>query len=291
MRRAGLALALLAIGSQAMAAVDEAPVRLPPVSKWVMDYDENSCALRRVFGDAEGQALLELRAYSPGDAFQVTVASSTISTRNKAPRVRFEPDAELRKVSGILGTFGDMEGVIYSDSFRLQPENQSEDDALPPWPVEERNARETAVSGLAVTDSFERDLLLETGTMHAPMEAMRTCLDDLLTHWGLDAEAHRKLSRPLAPKDYASWVRRVQQHYPQEMLNRLRNGYIHVRLIVGADGIPTSCNVQIEVRDVEFQQVACDTLMRYARFEPALDAGGHAIASYYTTAILYQLYP
>jgi len=48
--------------------------------------------------------------------------------------------------------------------------------------------------------------------------------------------------------------------------------YVDVRLIVGADGKPTSCNVQLEVRDADFQQVACETLMRNARFEPALDA-------------------
>ena len=38
-----------------------------------------------------------------------------------------------------------------------------------------------------------------------------------------------------------------------------------------------------------FQQVACDTLMRYARFDPALDADGNTIASFYTTTIQYRV--
>ena len=73
------------------------------------------------------------------------------------------------------------------------------------------------------------------------------------------------------------------------MLAMNRDGYVRIRLLVGPDGMPTSRNVQLETADPEFQEVACDTLMRYARFEPALDAQGHAIASFYTTTILYVM--
>ena len=72
------------------------------------------------------------------------------------------------------------------------------------------------------------------------------------------------------------------------MAYRHQGAFIHVRLIVGTDGRPTSCNVQLDSQHPEFRQTACDILMRYARFDPALDANGRPVTSYYTTSIIYQ---
>jgi len=287
MRSFKLAVALATLAGQPATAADEAPLEFSPTSKWVMDYDADSCALRRTFGDAERQALLELRAYAPGIWFQVTVASGTLKSSGNAPEVGFEPGSELWKPQNvIIGSFGDtLKGVVYYDS--LRPDRDSE----VPWTEAQRDAREAEISALAVNHSFERDLSLRTGALHAPMTAMRACLDDLLSQWGVDVAAHRTLSRWVTPKDYESWVRRVQEHYPPTMLNVHRNGYVRIRLMVGTDGRPSSCNVQVTVRDPEFQQTACDILMDYAQFEPALDARGQAIASFYVTSVFYQLSP
>jgi hypothetical protein len=59
--------------------------------------------------------------------------------------------------------------------------------------------------------------------------------------------------------------------------------------MIATDGKPSSCDVQIEAPSPSFQKTACDVLMRYAKFEPALDAQGQPIASYFITGILYRL--
>lgn len=287
----GKSLAVLALGLLAEPVFAQAQfLELAPQSKWVMDYDADSCALRRIFGDPEQQVLLELRQYAPGWRFQVTVASSTIETANKRPRVRFAPDTVLWEPdSPILGAFGDMEGVVYSDSFWLDSRQPAEGEAVLPWPDADRDAREASITGLFVADTFEQDLLIKTGPMRQPMDAMRACIDELMTHWGIDVEAHRSLSRPVTPKDQRNWSQQLLQHYPTEMIRAGRNAYVRIRLIVGTDGKPSSCNVQIEAQHPVFQETACRILMRHARFEPALDARGSPIASYFTTAIIYQL--
>jgi hypothetical protein len=39
-----------------------------------------------------------------------------------------------------------------------------------------------------------------------------------------------------------------------------------------------------------FDEHACKTSMRYARFEPALDANGVPVASFFMTTVVYQVY-
>jgi hypothetical protein len=291
MRLSAICVALAALSAQATAQTDD-PLRLAPSSKWVMDYDADSCSLKRMFGAAGQQALLELRAFSPGDSFDVTVASNTIGMTDKAPRVRFEPDTVFAEPSAKFGSLGDMEGVVFSGTLWPNlPQSAEDGEPRPPSTAEERNAREAEISALVVADSFERELRLETGPMHAPMEAMRACLDDLLLHWGIDAEAHRSLSRAVAPKDIQSWARELQEAYPRRMVRDAKSAYVRVRLIVGPDGRPASCHLQMQVPHPDFSETACNGLMRHARFEPALDAQGRAIASYYTTAIIYRIGP
>jgi TonB family protein len=276
----------------ASAAVDrpEEVLRLAPSSNWVVDYDADSCALRRAFDSADDKVTLEFRQYAPGDMLQVIVASNYLETEGGRLRVKFEPDDRLlERPHAIVGTFGEgIEGLFYQDSLRANAEKDPDGEPAP-WSADDRDAREEAISGLLVTDGFERDVMLQTGAMHRPMVAMRACIDELLTHWGIDVEAHRTLSRPVTPKLMHRWVRRVQEQYPVQMLHQRRGGYIHIRLMIAADGKPTSCNVQIEASHPAFQQAACDTLMRHAQFDPALDAAGQPIASYFITSILYQV--
>ena len=160
----------------------------------------------------------------------------------------------------------------------------------PPWTDQERDLRERSITGLLVLDIFERDFQLQTGEMHAPMEAMRTCLDELLTHWGLDTKAQRTLSRQVAPVKQSEWSRRVVANYPIDMLRAGRSADIHIRLMVGADGTPTACMPYDSTPGNDsFERSACAWSMQFARFEPALDANGTPVASYYTTTIFYRV--
>jgi TonB family protein len=257
------------------------PLVMAPSSPWIADYSEDNCALRRTFQAGDDNAVFQLRQYSPGDTYEVSVASETLSSGREGPKVRFEPDDYWYVVTGALPIPGEgLRGIQYSDSLRLNAEKGELR-----WAQQDREARESAITGLTVANVFERDVLLRTGRMRQPMEAMRTCMDAMLVRWGLDPAAQRTRSRGVVPIDMASWSRKIQEYFPATMLGQ--SGRVHVRIVVGTDGSPLSCAVRTGQAAPAFERAACSTMMDYSRFQPALDASGAAVASYYVTTIVY----
>jgi hypothetical protein len=265
-------------------------LNMAPSSHWEADYADDNCALRREFGAGDNQVVLQLRQFAPGDGFEVTIVSRTLQRSREAPRVRFEPDEGFFEPSDLFGLDrGELRGIQYGHS--LRPIAAAPLTApLPDWPEVERDARERAVTGLMVKGGFEQDVLLQTGRMAQPMNAMRACMDNLLTQWGIDPAQLRSLSRAPKPIDLPSWSRKVQEGYPTDMVRAGRSSRVYIRLIVGADGKPSSCIPDKSSSETSFGEHACDTSMRHARFEPALDINGTPVASFYATSIIYQLF-
>ena len=65
-----------------------------------------------------------------------------------------------------------------------------------------RNTQESETRGVLIERAFSDPLFLRTGNLHPAMEAMRSCLDDLYSHWGIDVEAHRTLRRPAPSRSH-----------------------------------------------------------------------------------------
>ena len=268
---------------------------LKPTSPWNVDYADDSCALRRSFGTGDGKDFyLELRQFAPGTYFYATVAAPRGMMRGNELRLRFEPDAEARTVDALRVTMGsDRQGYNWADSLRrggraaAKTDSDRKDEDTAEWPDAERSRREAELTGLLLQRGFGKPVLLATGEMHKPMEVMRACLDELLTHWGIDAAAQRTLTRKAKPIEQAEWVKEIQNAYPSDMLRRLKSGIVRLRMIVGPDGKAKSCHIPIPSDDPSFEDAACERMMRYARFEPALDANGQPITSYYVTSVIY----
>jgi TonB family protein len=278
-----LALTLCAWPSSASAA-DELLV-MAPSSTWVMDYAEDSCALRRAFQSGDQKALLEFRQYAPGDLFEVLVVSDTVRRRDRGPRVRFEPDAAWHEPPATrLASNSAGNGVLYQDSLRPRHSVASE------WSEPERDARERAITGLTLADSFERTLTLQTGRMQQPMAAMRTCLQDLVSPSGVDEGPPGPVVRGPLPIDLRDWARRTQEYYPAAMAMRGKGARISVRLIVGKDGKPRTCFAEGSTEQA-FLDTACAALTQFARFDPAIDANGEPAIGSYSTTIVYSIGP
>jgi hypothetical protein len=73
------------------------------------------------------------------------------------------------------------------------------------------------------------------------------------------------------------------------MLSAGQPAIVEFRLSVSADGVPTSCHIQLTTRPKEFDAAVCDSLMRRARFTPALDAEGKPLISYYLNTVKFAL--
>lgn len=332
--------ALAAISVVASSASAQDRIELEPYSDWVLNYDDDSCALQRQFGEEGQQVYLELRQFGPQTDLQVIIASPDFDRRTGGFEVAFEPlEVELREIERFDFDIGeDYEGKLFGYAIGPAPEmmtalsafvesaptlSAEQKELVRRGIVAEPGSRESArlardgdyriamqrarrgfeqtgvfhdlrarsegsITGIHVNNAFDEAVFLRTGELHAPMEAMRSCLDELLTHWGIDAEAHQSLSRQVEPVDFRNWARRVQEHYPYQMLSRGMQGYLRTRLEVSTDGEVTGCHLQTEVNNDEFERVACDNLMR-AKFDPALDAQGQPIDSYYLISVVYML--
>ena len=287
---------VVAAGLVAMPAAQSADaaevLTLKPSTPWNVDYADDSCALRREFKNGADTALLELRQFAPGDGFEVTVAAKSLAVKERAAKVRFAPEDKPRKIDRPLCWVyaDDVRAVRWSDSLFADDTTEVAPGQVRPQRSEAAyKAREAAVRGLEIGGVYATPILLETGEMNRAMAGMRACLDELVTHWGIDAAAQKTLTRRARPVGQLEWAKQIQANYPSAMLKAGKSGRVRVRMVVSADGTPTSCNVQSVVQDLSFGQTACDGMMKAARFEPALDAAGKPIASYYQTIVTYTV--
>jgi len=115
------------------------------------------------------------------------------------------------------------------------------------------------------------------------VQALLTCTEELLTHWGIDVPAHRKLKQRPKPKNNpGSWLK--PSDYPRDLVAKGAEGIVKFRLMVEETGKVSSCHVQQSTRPAGFDKAVCDTIGRRARFEPALDSEGRPIKSYWRSS-------
>ncbi|MWV29369.1 TonB family protein [Aurantiacibacter rhizosphaerae] len=293
------AAAAMALAPVTVAAAQENDewVRVPPSSRWIADFAEDSCALRRTFEDGERRFLLELRQFQPQTGMQIIVASDMDRKKFRGVRLGFVPDTQIQEHQRAMAIDidGYGEGVLdhitpYTEDLRkLAEELRDAQSVSHVWTDEQRNARESEIDGIAIQLAYSDDIVLETGPMHDPFKIMRTCMDDLLGHWGIDAEAHRSLLRKVRPLNQERWVRPIIQNYPHEMLRNGEQAVVHVRLNVSAEGKPTDCTIQLPMSNPVFDRTSCAKLMKYAEFEPAIDSNGDPIDSVWITNVIYAM--
>ena len=96
-------------------------------------------------------------------------------------------------------------------------------------------------------------------------------------------------ARGAKPKGQGSWAARIQDNYPSAALRKEIEGTVGVRVTVGPDGRVSACTVSGSSGSGDLDSAACDGMTRYARFEPALDAGGSPTTGSFSTRIVYKI--
>lgn len=279
----------LALLSQSAWAAEARP--LSPASPWNVDYADDSCALRRDFVDGGNTVSLEMRQFAPGDGFRVIVAGKGLDFKMRAAQVRFAPAPKSTEVQSPAHlTYGaGTRGVSWNDSlFVVRSLDRLFEAGQLPRQRQAADYRkvEGGVQGLEIGGVLEPGIFLKTGELYRPMQAMRQCLDELLGHWGIDVAAQKTLSRHAKPLEPRKWRRLLQTNFPKT--ERDIDGLVRARIMVGADGRATSCHIQIKSQDPLFETTTCREMMKATLFEPALDAAGKPIASYYLTQVYFS---
>ena len=276
MIRACVIAGLVAAISAPTLAQDPAPPTLSPVGPWALEYDDTSCALSRDFGDAEKPERLELRQYAPGTPFLGTVSSQR------------QPAEELKAHFRFLGTnAGSSRGASWSFeapggghgvSMKVYIGGPGNGTSLASVDAE-RDAYEQSIEEFSIAGAFADDYILEVESMHAPLSAMRDCMIDLTSHFGLDGEAHRTLSQRAEIDNLSQSWRRIRRELPKEVYAKYYAGLLPVLIFLDETGGVTGCRRLMPLgTDAEIASL-CETLSQYRKFTPAKAADGSPIKS------------
>jgi TonB family protein len=274
------------------------PLRLAPSSKWNLHYGEDSCSMGRSFGEGNERVVLVMTRYQPGDSLRLNFTGKpTFTSQNDGTvTLRFGPTEAVQRVDFFPANSADKTpALIIRDAVRIAPRSDAEMAAYEAakkagqLPFKWSNIapeQESAATFIEVSKAVRRPFVLETGSLAGPLAALRKCTDELLGHWGIDVAKHAKLMRPVSPKsDPRDWVK--PRDYPPAMIMDGKRAIVHFRLNVGADGKPTACHIQQSTRPKAFDDAVCRAIMRNAEFDPALDAGGAPLASYWLNTVTF----
>lgn len=291
------AFVLLAYATSAVAEAPKGPISLKPTSAWHVDYADDRCRLARQFGADDELVYAFFDRYGPEESFRLTLAGKPVrvSLDKGEASVQFGPAEEEQKFSFLKGNLGERTAIVFSSGERIGPptpaERQRLNSAKPDEPrtVEPISAeRKKAVRFMKIGRPLRNEVILETGSMNGPLKALDTCIDNLMTVWGIDVERHRTLTRSVRPANNpGQWV--VAADYPLNMLSAGQPAIIEFRLSVGADGKATACHIQSTTRPKEFDDAVCKSVMRRAQFVPALDREGKPLASFYRNRVRFEI--
>lgn len=241
------------VASVVARAEEPPPIIVKPASAWNINYANDSCRLARVFAHGADKLAFVLDKFDAEPSFTITVAGrALVSGANKKVRVAFGPSGASRSFDDPNGaTFGTFGPSVIVDSMSLI-EQQSSDKtggeavvgvALALIPVTDASPEAArAITWFEVQRGRPAPVRFELGPMDKPMAALRTCTDELLTHWGIDVAAHKALSRRATPRNNpASWM--TNDDYPSHLLSKGVQGLIYFRLMISEDGSVSECHI------------------------------------------------
>lgn len=296
-------LSCLAMAAAAFPVHAKEPLRLAPSSKWNLNYATDSCRMVRSFGTGKDEVLLVLDKFQPGPMLYMTLAGDPVKVRGERRMavIRFGPNEREQRRPFDKATRGKGVPAVLIDGAvlvagvdeiweaSLRWEVEPGEDGPPGTPLPDIDpARNALVNSLEIDIAGKATIRLDIGAMGKPMAALATCTDALLRDWGVDVAAHRALSRKAIPaSNPGRWLN--SGDYPSNMLMSGYQGLVHFRLIVDEAGKAKSCHIQQSTRPEEFEQAVCKGIMKRAQFQPALDAAGKPVISYYLNRVRFKM--
>lgn len=272
-------LALLMLGTAPVQAASREQV-VTGTSKWVVDWRPQYCVVQRIFG-SDGQSMyFQMNQYGPGDRFEFALTGKALRPFVNGDTVGVSfgkdgPPKEVRFQRADSDEYGP--GMIFSTSYRVSA-----------------HEGDTAATGMPadvdriILHRGKRRLVIGTGPLKGVMAAANKCASDLVSTWGLDPAVQATLSRNASAQDLGALAKAVQQHYPPALAGRGKQARVNIHALIGADGAVTDCSVQQSYNDPKFDGLACKEVQKFL-FDPALDAQGNPVASYWNTTIIYSM--
>lgn len=268
-------------------------VTLAPSSKWAISFDDEGCRLARVLGEGDDQTTMIMIRNRPGSSGDhMVIAGRPVGNiqERHGVEVGFGPGTDINETRPYRGSLGEIEPALIFSSVSIRPErkasqsDQSKEDQAA-LRAESRKLADS-VTYMTVADRSD-ELRFDFGSMKDVNTVMDDCANGLIEAWGLNAEKHASAMREPVPLNAEDWIR--SSDYPRDMLRAGQPAIINVRMIVDADGSPMECHIQSTTRPKAFDDAVCSSILKRASFDPALDAAGKPMKSFYQTTVHFML--
>ena len=284
---------LLSVSSGSLgAAPPKPPVELEPAGPWNLHYEDESCKLRRNFGQEDGQIFIEMTKFGPGEKFQLIILGKPLKSAIASGRYTIAfgalpPHQGSSTMAAVASTGVDVAILNMSDFAPSDPGIAPESDwrnFTPPTTI--TPVQRAAIRTVTITIGKKNVFVLKTGPLNPPLAAMDKCLDELVRSWGVDPTI--PITNAARPKtDPGTWF--TSKDYPKSPLRQGKTGVVHFRLSIDQAGAVTQCSVQRAVNESDFAAETCRLLTKRARLEPARDISGKPVAGYFLSSVRYAL--
>jgi hypothetical protein len=280
------------------------PIHLAPSTSWVVDYAADSCRLIRHFGQGDDDTIFALESEAPGALDMILVGKPLWTAKDIAP-AKFLP-VRSKPIGGRVGESTDKQRpmllfsavTLLSDDDLAAEEKRQEERRRHPQirppavSVAEQAAmnakREAfAASTIAIEIDARRQVILDTGSLGAPIKMFDQCTRDSLRDWGVDPDLDDKIVRPVWAPNPAGWF--SSSDYPRDMILNGKDSVVKVRVLVDATGRVTKCTGVSHFKEPEFNKITCDKFTSRAHFEPAELADGTKVPSYYVNKVIFRI--
>jgi len=270
-------IATVIFADHGVAAAERRPP-LIPTSKWQMDYAPSECRLLRSFSEGNDRVTLQLSRLDVDDVLEMALAGPRMPATAEESDVAVSTST-VAQVPGMHAR-GYAAGKDSPGTIRFQPDLD--------LPIALRHdVAANQQTRLGVNFARRYSVQLELGSMKGALSALDKCMDDLITTWRLDpVEQRQRKSAPEPANDPVGWFR--ANDFPTSLNRGGLGGIVVMRLMVGADGLVTNCEVAKAGGDKAFEDLTCQLATSRARFRPAVGAGGQPIASVWIRRINWQ---
>ncbi|MEL1249184.1 hypothetical protein [Aurantiacibacter gilvus] len=253
--------------------------QLAPASEWSLHETDEYCRISRSFGSGSHEVTMYFYSYGPTGSYQVILVGPNLPRNDAKARVAMlawggSDDTERTMViNSRLGDNGSLTFRTYGNRpvMRFGRAWSAEWDDRYDLPFDSRATQLTIGTG-------ELDpITLQLGDMAAPLRQLADCELGLLPGWGFSADDYLGLQgQPslLNGQDVVEIIR-----WPAAVLLNRNSMFLQLRMTVDPEGRAQDCVVQSPALQSSDQRAICREFTRSARFTPATDAEGNAVAA------------
>jgi TonB family protein len=246
-----------------LAVVAQASAPLQPTGKWVVEGENNMCALLHAYGEGRWPTTLGLRPWPSGDGVDLLIFTTSIFAGASDGTANVTVDAAV-PISAAYHSDIMARHEIKLAIFRMSPASM-----------------EQFASAKQITISLDtrRTISFSPPDSKAALAALRNCNDMLLKSLGIDPAWADKVAVQAEPVGSPqTWFK--TDDYPMTAVRTGAQGASSLLVTIAVDGRVSQCSNFGSAGNEDIDRAACDAIRKRGRYRPARDARGNPVVSY-----------